>query len=398
MKTFGCYRAVLAGNRLLVQLLTAILALVPFATLVRGNESPTVKVVRVPEGGIQPQLQTDSRGRIHLIYFKGDPTAGDIFYARSDDGGATWSKPVQVNSQPASALAIGTVRGPRLALGRKDRVHVAWMGSKTAEPKVAGRTPMLYARLADAGDAFEPQRNIVQTHPGLDGGGTVAADPDGNVYVIWHAPDNGGKGEGDRRVWLARSSDDGKTFDPETAASPAGSGACGCCGLSALASTDGRVHILFRTANDLVHRDMELLGSDDRGKSFKVLANDPWEIGACVMSTAHLAGGRSVIAAWETRGEIRVLQLTPGGVSSRVFSVTASSRQCKHPSIACNQGGEYVVAWAEGTGWNQGGSVAWQVYDKEGTPLGRRGHSDSLPVWDAPAVFVTPEGGFGVLF
>ena len=42
------------------------------------------------------------------------------------------------------------------------RVHVAWMGADQAEPKAAGgKTPMLYARLADAGvanrePAFEP--------------------------------------------------------------------------------------------------------------------------------------------------------------------------------------------------------------------------------------------------
>jgi DNA-binding beta-propeller fold protein YncE len=42
---------------------------------------------------------------------------------------------------------------------------------------------MLYARLDDAGTAFEPQRNLIQVAAGLDGGGSVAADQAGNVYV-----------------------------------------------------------------------------------------------------------------------------------------------------------------------------------------------------------------------
>ena len=72
----------------------------------------------------------------------------------------------------------------------KAAAHVAWMGSNQAEPKADGgtATPMLYSRLDDAGTCFEPQRNIIQAHPGLDGGGSVAADPLGNVYVTWHAP------------------------------------------------------------------------------------------------------------------------------------------------------------------------------------------------------------------
>ena len=74
---------------------------------------------------------------------------------------ATFTPALLVNSQPKSVIAIGTVRGARLALGNSDRAHVAWMGSDVAEPKVADKaTPMLYARMNDKGDGFEPQRNV----------------------------------------------------------------------------------------------------------------------------------------------------------------------------------------------------------------------------------------------
>src|SRR5689334_11531803 len=109
-------------------------------------------------------------------------------YVRSDDDGRTFTAPTRVDSQPGSAVIVGTVRGPQLAIGRNNRVHVAWMGSDSAAPKVDGKhTPMLYARLRDDGGAFEQQRNVVRHNPGLDGGGSVAADDAGNVYVAWHA-------------------------------------------------------------------------------------------------------------------------------------------------------------------------------------------------------------------
>lgn len=106
---------------------TVALILITMISVTRAAE-PQVQAVRIPDGGIHPQVQTDSRGRIHLIYFKGDPKRGDIFYVRSDDAVANFTPPIRVNSHPDSAIIMGTVRGPHLAIGKNDRPHVAWMG------------------------------------------------------------------------------------------------------------------------------------------------------------------------------------------------------------------------------------------------------------------------------
>src|SRR6202043_3016131 len=94
-----------------------------------------VHLGRVPDGGLQPQAVVDNQGTVHLIYYKGDPGHGDIFYVRSNDWGANFSAPVRVNSQPGSAVALGSIRGARLAVGRGGRVYVAWNGSTEALPK-----------------------------------------------------------------------------------------------------------------------------------------------------------------------------------------------------------------------------------------------------------------------
>src|SRR5262249_20418379 len=141
--------------------------------------STSVALLRVPNHGIQPQAVVDSAGVVHMIYFAGDARAGDIFYVRSTDG-KQFSEPIRVNSQAASVIALGNIRGAQLALGKNNRVHVAWMGSGKAQPRGPGdATPMLYTRLNDAGTAFEVQRNLIQKAPGLDGGGSVAADKAG---------------------------------------------------------------------------------------------------------------------------------------------------------------------------------------------------------------------------
>ena len=45
--------------------------------------SDRVTVLRTPDGGIQPQAVIDAKGVIHLIYFKGNPFEGDLFFRRA---------------------------------------------------------------------------------------------------------------------------------------------------------------------------------------------------------------------------------------------------------------------------------------------------------------------------
>src|SRR5437588_7119951 len=111
-------------------------------------DTPRVDVVKTPAGGIQPQAVVDDRGVIHLIYFKGEPGWGDLFYVRRDPDTKRFSEPLRVDSEPGSVIATGTIRGGQIALGKGGRIHVAWNGSgKTTLKNAAGGTPMLYTRL-----------------------------------------------------------------------------------------------------------------------------------------------------------------------------------------------------------------------------------------------------------
>jgi hypothetical protein len=360
-----------------------------------------VAVLRVPDHGIQPQVAVDAEGVVHLLYFKGEPGAGDVFYARSKDG-AHFSHPLRVNSQPGSVIAIGNIRGAHLALGKGGRPHVAWNGSGRARPLAPGDgTPMLYTRLDDSGKAFEPQRNVIQSAPGLDGGGSVAADGAGNVYVFWHAPDPGKRGEDNRRVWVAVSTDEGKTFAAEKATYEEPTGACGCCGMRAFADGKGTIYALYRGAKDTRQRDMYLLTSADKGKSFRGEDVHGWSIDACPMSSEAFAAGPEglVVAAWETKGQVYFARLdAKTGKWSAPVAAPGESRERKHPSVAVNAKGEMLLAWTEGMGWERGGTLLWQVYDPDGKPTEERGHAAGVPVWSLVGAFVRPDGRFTVVY
>ena len=379
-----------------------------FTAPVATTRSVAVTLARVPRGGIQPAATVDSRGTLHLLYFAGEPHGGNLFYVRSTDYGQTFSTAIRVNSQEGSAIATGTIRGGQLAIGRGGRVHVVWNGLDGAKPRslinpASGKAeaPFLYSRSDANGTAFEPQRDLTKRSYGIDGGGSIAADEAGHVFAVWHAlPVGGGNGEDQRRVWIARSADDGATFDEEQPAWSEPTGACGCCGLRIFAAPSSALYLLYRSATALTHRDMYLLESTDHGQSFHGSKVQPWEIGACPMtSMSFTATGSNVFGAWETAGQVYFGQIdTKAARIPAPIAAPGDAGTRKHPRLAVNAEGEMLLVWTEGTAWSRGGSFAWQMFDSAGDPTASKGASPGIPVWSFAAPIGRPDGSFVVLY
>lgn len=381
-------------------LLVFICSALIFVAYSRSPQNPDVKLVRIPNGGIQPEAVADHGGEIlHLIYFRGVPAHGDLLYVKSSDGGVTWSSALRVNSQPGTAIAAGTIRGGQIALGQNGAVHVAWNGSSEAEsfgpmnPESGKRgAPMLYSRLNSSGTAFEPERNLMTHTFGLDGGGTVAADNSGNVYVAWHGKAVGApEGEAGRQVWVTESRDGGKSFAAEQPAWKEPTGACGCCGMAMFTDARGTVRALYRSATENVHRDIYLIESQNRGERFTGRKLDTWQINACPMSSMAFAeaGGR-ILGAWETAGHVYFEDLTTPNALR--IGATNEDKNSKHPRLAIMPDGETLMAWTEGTGWARGGSLAWQLFDRAGKPLGEKHTVAGVPTWSFAAVVPQAQG------
>lgn len=382
-------------------------AMTSFAAKVRATG---VELLRVPQSGLQPQLAVDDDGAVHLVYYLGEVRQGDLFYTRSKDAGVAWAPPIRVNSQDGSAIAAGTIRGAQIAVGKGGRMHVAWNGSMKAEPvgsvnPDSGKPgqPMLYSRLDERGAGFEPQRNLMRHSFGLDGGGSVTADRDGRVFVAWHgiaeseATGTGREGEARRRVWIAASSDGGRSFAAETKAWARDTGACGCCGMKLFADRKGNLLALYRSATESVHRDIYLLQSRDHGRTFEGGLLHKWEINACPMSSMDFAENGGVIAAaWETGGQVYWTRVPPRGESP--IAAPGDGKGRKHPRLAVNRRGEVLLVWTEGTGWQKGGGFAWQLYDREGRPTAELGRSPGVPAWSFAAAFARPDDSFGILY
>jgi hypothetical protein len=368
----------------------------------RAATPPAVTVQRTPDGGIQPQVVKDSKGGVHLLFFKGDPGQGDLYYSKLPPGKSAFTPPLRVNRRPGTAIAVGTIRGGQIALGKGDRVHVAWNGSDRALPKrPKNSSPMLYTRMNDAGTAFEPERNLMRRTFYLDGGGTLTADAKGDVFVAWHAADPASKDEAGRKLWVAASRDEGKTFSPEVRANPAPTGACACCSVRAFTDRRGDVLLLYRAAKQNVHRDMTLLVSRDRGRTFSGRDVHPWDLNTCPMSSESFAEGPGgVYAAWETKSKVYFARVDPKTMrTSPPVAAPWHGKGQKHPSLAVNGRGEVLVAWTEGVGWQQGGDLAWQLYDRNGKPTREKGLlRGAVPIWGLVAAYTRPDGRMVVLY
>jgi hypothetical protein len=353
-------------------------------------------VSEVPDGGIQPQAVADAAGIVHLVYFKGLPSAGDLYYVKlMPEGGS--SKPVRINSSAGSAIATGSVRGAQVALGPNGRVHVAWNGSKPAGGTDGARIPMWYARSNAGGSAFEEQRALTTWTQGLDGGGAIAADRSGRVVVAWHAM-GATPGEAHRTVYLARSSDDGRTFSREERATSAPTGSCGCCGMRALIDRAGALHLLYRAATDGVNRDATWLTVPGDAPVRPPVRVHAWRLEACPMTTFALAEGTGgILAAWETQQQIYSATLDPATGQVSGLGAVPGTGSRKHPSIAVNKAGDRLLAWTEGTAWNRGGTLAWRLTDRAGAELAASAGAGPVPVWGLVAAVPMRDGSFRII-
>src|SRR5438045_4202603 len=91
---------------------------------------PAVIIQKLPGGAIQPQAVVDSKGVVHIVFFRGRPEAGDLYYYRFrlSAGAESASEPIRVNSRPGSSMATGTIRTEQIAIGKNDSVHIVWNG------------------------------------------------------------------------------------------------------------------------------------------------------------------------------------------------------------------------------------------------------------------------------
>lgn len=118
-----------------------------------------------------PDMAVDAAGRLHVAYWTGQPGAAGVYYARSDDGGATFA------SHP---IAVGATARPahvQIALADSAGVIVAWDDGHSEIPRV------LLRRSRDGGTTFAAVQ--VVSEPGVAASFPVVAVHHDSLAVAW---------------------------------------------------------------------------------------------------------------------------------------------------------------------------------------------------------------------
>jgi hypothetical protein len=236
--------------------------------------------------------------RVYLVWqeiiFSGGSHGGDILFARSNDGGASFSQPINLS---ASIAGAGKGRITRehwhngsydLAVGADGKIYVAWT-------EFEGR--LLFARSSNGGERFSEPVHIAGNDTEPARGPALAAGADGKVYLGWTTGENSAA---DIRV--ARSDDGGARFkSPQAVARTASYSDAPKLALAG----DGLLHLAYAESNGgpFDRFRIHYTRSTDGARSFEPprVISDPAPSTAISSHFPHLAldGGGDPILVWE---------------------------------------------------------------------------------------------------
>ncbi len=177
---------------------------------------------------ISPRAATDRDANWVVVWSSGDSLAGsigldrDVLTARSADGGASWSRPVPLNTNAAvDSRADWT---PSVDSDSKGVWLAVWSSADTLGGTLGMDRDILVARSTDQGASWTVpaalNRNATSDSR-EDSSPTIVSDRRGNWLTVWHSWDSFGEHlDVDADIFLSYSSDGGLGWSEPSTANP----------------------------------------------------------------------------------------------------------------------------------------------------------------------------------
>ncbi|MDP2809530.1 MAG: sialidase family protein [Rhodocyclaceae bacterium] len=291
----------------------------------------------------------DGAGRLWLARVGDGLLSGRLVVSRSDDGGASFTAPVAVTPQPEAVTADSENR-PKIAVGADGIVHLSW--TQNLGQKMTGH--IRYARSVDGGQTFSApailndDRQLVSHR--FD---SLAIDGQGGVAAVWlDARGRTGKSvkgspATDVGIFAAVSTDGGASFGRNRRIADH---SCQCCRTGLTWTTNGPVafwrHVFGKNIRDFAIADLN-------GGPVRRVTDDEWEIDGCPHHGGGIAtdGRGNLHIVWFTNGKnrqgifYRRIARTDFGMGAPM-PLGDPARQAGHPDVAA-VGSRVLVSWRE---------------------------------------------------
>ena len=281
-----------------------------------------------------PQIAVDTTGNINVLW-ESDTGNLAIWFSSSRDGGATFSSPKMVSTNPGGSL------NAQIAVDKNGNINVVW------EDDIAGHSDISFSRSTDNGLNFSPPMNLSNPLGNCIANSNtprIGLDIAANINVVW-SNDCGGNFD----IFLSRSADNGASFS-----SPKNlSGTPGSSGNPQLfVDAAGNINVVWEESSPA---DIFFVRSGDAGATFSSAQNLSHNSGPSTNAWLTVDAGANINVAWEdTTPGNRDILFTRSTDSGATFfptplNLSNNSGLSAAAQIAADKNGNINVAWQDST-------------------------------------------------
>lgn len=198
-----------------------------------------------------PEIAIDSNNAINVVWEDSAPGHNVIMFTRSNDGGETFSDPLQISTNTDFAAEA------HITVDNLNRLHVVW------SEEVDGDAQAFYARSTDGGQTFSVPVNVSDNRSSNVHKPVVTTFND-TVYVAYHS-----EGGNRRQVFVLKSEDAGLSFSDQEQVSRADNSKGRGHSPAIVVDSRGRLHIAWIDSSIVGNDEGVLFYSNSRnGRDF----------------------------------------------------------------------------------------------------------------------------------
>ena len=266
--------------------------------------------------------------------------------------GAPHPLPTAIIGDPLGAIEAHGEAPPQLTADWSGAISVSYVVGKEVPGKRFPVSAMRFIRSTDQGKTWTPPVTVNDGHEfGSHNFHALTAAADGSLLATWLDAREGHSG-----VWMSRSQDAGKTWEPNRPiyAEPT----CPCCRTSVAVAPDGTIYVAWRAILPGDVRDVVVTKSTDAGQTWAAPVrprSDGWVYPGCPHAGPSLkvdAEGRVHVAWWTGKEGEAGVYYARSEDEGKTFAAQpiATGRRARpaHIQLAHAPTGVLYVAWDDG--------------------------------------------------